>query len=59
MEIWIQIGKIVTRDKDGWKHVCVAVIGLNGLWKTEEKEEYATYTFVFKSIFFFFESVKQ
>lgn len=56
MEIGIEDGETVTRDKDKWKHVCVAVIGINSFWKAEEKEEYATYTIVFKSIFFFWKT---
>lgn len=33
-------GSSIAQDRDGWKLICVAVIGLNGLKKTEKKEKF-------------------
>lgn len=35
--IGIQDGEILAQDRDRWKKVCVAVMGLNRLSKTEEE----------------------
>lgn len=39
-EVWIQNGETMAQDREGWKEVvCIAVMDLNGLWKTEDEEE--------------------
>lgn len=38
MDIGIQDGEIVALDRNRFQQACVEVMGLNGLWKTEEEE---------------------